>query len=134
MSNTWQLNWNKSNYDWEKKMEDSSAHIHERTFSQSLGKSSKPDKIKKGDFVYIVCNSKCIMKGMLLTGFQQYVDINFDKYCIGNINKRKDRCENKYFCTIKIISWFWGDKRKKIRHNQHTFMQPKIKPEWWGTL
>ena len=91
MSNTYQLSWNAKKYDWKGRMEASMADPTKRIFTQSLGRRNKAEKFNVGDVVYITCANKCIMKGVLRTGFSQRVQIAPDAFVIPSGDDREER-------------------------------------------
>ena len=120
----YQLSWSAKKYDWKGRMEASMADPNKRIFTQSLGRRNKPDKFAAGDVVYITCAKKCIMKGVLRTGFTQRVQIAQDEFIIPSNDDRPERHAGKWYCEIEITNWFLGDHQKELRGNQITFCQP----------
>jgi len=132
MSNTYQLSWNAKKYDWEGRMKASMADPNKRMFTQSLGRRNRPEKFNVGDIVYITCAGRCIMKGILRTGFYQRTEIPHDEFVKPSGDDREVRHHEKWYCEIEITHWFHDEKQEKIRGNQNTFCQPKN--AFWNTL
>lgn len=124
MSSTYQLSWNAKKYDWKGRMEASMADPTKRIFTQSLGRRNKAEKFNAGDIVYITCANKCIMKGVLRTGFSQRVEIPQDEFVIPAGDDREERHAGRWYCEIEITNWFLGDHQHAMRGNQITFCQP----------
>jgi len=124
MPNTYQLSWNSKKYDWEARMYASMADPTKRFFAQYLGRHNKPDKFAPGDIVYISCAKKCIMKGVLRTGFTKRVETPYDEFVKSSDDSVNPQRGENWYCDIEITNWFMGENQRELRGNQTTFCQP----------
>lgn len=95
----WQVTWNPKLYDYTKLIEDYKNGRHTGYIKQSKGRAVMNIVPQIGDFVYISCNKKKIMKCEVVSNFVVNEHEINDSYCKG----RRLHTINNTFLEIKII-------------------------------
>jgi len=123
---TWQLSWNKKNYNYDKLMKSAASSEKHRTITQSWGKTSTANisKIGLGDEIYISCASKCIMKAVVTRAFYESTDVKTDEFVI-NSQEHVERNANKWYCQLYISEIYFDEYQRDLCGNQNTFCNPR---------
>lgn len=95
----WQVTWNPKIYDYKKLIDDYQNGRHTGYIKQSKGKALMRIVPQIGDFVYISCDKKKIMKCEVVSNFVVNSEEINDSYCKGI----RPHTENNTFLEIKIV-------------------------------
>ena len=96
----WQVTWNPKLYNYKKLIDDYQNSRHTGIIKQSKGLANMRLTPKIGDFVYISCDKKKIMKCEIVSEFITNNEEKNDSYNLGSI---RNHTENDIFLKMKII-------------------------------